>query len=125
MDRILVIGLAGALGAVSRYGLQTMMNEVAGRPSATGTQIVNLSGSLLVGILLGYAMERAEFPLFWRHAGATGFLGAFTTFSTLMFESVDRLENGHVAFVVVYLGVSVTLGLVLAYAGLAAGRALA
>jgi CrcB protein len=125
MERLLAIGIAGALGAVSRYGLQAFMNDVTGRPSVTGTLIANLVGSLLAGLLLGFALERAELPAFWRYAGATGFLGAFTTFSTLMFESVDRLENGDVAFVFVYLAASLVLGLILAYGGLVAGRALA
>jgi CrcB protein len=125
VERLLVIGLGGALGALSRYGLSALMNEITGRPSVLGTLIVNLSGALLLGLLLGFAEERAELPAFWRTAGAVGFLGAYTTFSTLMFESVDRLENGDVAFVFAYVAGSVILGLALAYAGLVAGRALA
>jgi CrcB protein len=125
MERIVVIGLAGALGAISRYGAQVLMNELTGRPSVTGTLLVNLTGSLALGLLLGFAQERAELPAFWRYAGATGFLGAYTTFSTLMFESVDRLESGAIAFVIAYLAASVILGLALAYGGLVAGRALA
>ena len=125
MERLFVIGVAGAFGAVARYGAQVLMNEVTGRPSVTGTLLVNLAGSFMLGILLGFALERAELPAFWRYAGATGFLGAFTTFSTLMFESVDRLENGEIAFVFGYLAVSIVAGLALAYGGLVAGRALA
>jgi CrcB protein len=53
-----------------------------------------------------------------------GFLGAYTTFSTLMLESVDRLERGEVALVVAYLAASLFLGLVVTYGGLLIGRAL-
>jgi CrcB protein len=125
MERIIVIAAGGALGALSRYGLSTLMNELTGRPSVLGTLIANLSGALLLGLLLGFAEERAELPAFWRTAGGIGFLGAYTTFSTFMFESVDRLENGEVLFVFAYVTASIILGLVLAYAGMLAGRALA
>jgi fluoride exporter len=101
------------------------MNDVTGRPSVTGTLLANLTGSFLIGLLLGFAAERAELPAFWRYAAGTGFLGAYTTFSTLMFESVDRIEQGDVAFVLAYLAASLVLGLVLAYGGLLTGRALA
>lgn len=125
MERLIVIAAGGALGALSRYGLSSLMNEITGRPSVLGTLIANLTGALALGFLLGFAQERAELPEFWRTAGGIGFIGAFTTFSTLMFESADRLENGHIAFVFAYIGGSVILGLALAYAGMVAGRAIA
>jgi fluoride exporter len=125
MERLAIIAIAGACGALSRYGLSSLMNEIAGRPTVLGTLVANLSGALLLGLLLGFVQERAEVPEFWRSAGAIGFLGAYTTFSTFMFESVDRLEQGDVLLVLAYLGGSVIAGLVLAYAGLLAGRALA
>ncbi len=123
MERILVIGLAGALGALSRYGLQSAINDAAGRPSVLGTLVVNLSGSLLLGLLIGVTEERINLPSLWRTAGAVGFLGAYTTFSTLMFESVDRLEGGDAPLVIAYLAASIILGLALAYGGLQLGRA--
>ena len=125
MERIIVIAAGGALGALSRYGLSTLMNELTGRPSVLGTLIANLTGALLLGLLLGFAQERAELPAFWRTAGGIGFLGAYTTFSTFMFESADRLENGEVVFVFAYVAASIILGLALAFAGMLAGRAMA
>ena len=125
MERLLAVAIGGALGAVSRYALSSLINELAARPSVQGTLIVNLTGSLLLGLLLGYAEERAELPEVWRVAGGAGFIGAYTTFSTLMFESVDRLEQGEAVFVLAYLAGSIVAGLALAYAGLLAGRALA
>ena len=125
MERLLAVAIGGALGAVSRYALSSLINELAARPSVLGTLIVNLTGSLLLGLLLGYAEERAELPEVWRVAGGAGFIGAYTTFSTLMFESVDRLEQGEAVFVLAYLAGSIVAGLALAYAGLLAGRALA
>lgn len=125
MERLLAVAIGGALGAVSRYALSSLINELTARPSILGTLIVNLTGSLLLGLLLGYAEERAELPEVWRVAGGAGFIGAYTTFSTLMFESVDRLEQGEAVFVLAYLAGSIVAGLALAYSGLLAGRALA
>jgi fluoride exporter len=125
MERWMAVAIGGALGAVSRYGVTTLMNQVAGHPSVLGTLIANLTGSLLIGLLLGFVSERADLPAFWRTAGVAGFIGAYTTFSTMMFESIDRLENGEAAFVFAYIAGSIIAGLALAYAGLLAGRALA
>jgi CrcB protein len=123
LERIIVVGLAGALGALSRYGLQSAINDAAGRPSVLGTLIVNLTGSLLLGFLIGVTEERVSLPSLWRTAGAVGFLGAYTTFSTLMFESIDRLEGGEATLVLAYLASSILFGLLLAYTGLQLGRA--
>ncbi len=123
MERIVAIGLAGALGALSRYGLQSLVNEVAGRPSILGTMLANLTGAFLLGLLIAATENRLELNSVTRAAIAVGFLGAYTTFSTFMFESVTRLENGEVLLVLAYVGGSVVLGLALAYAGLQVGRA--
>jgi|SRR5688572_7143611 fluoride exporter len=120
----MVIAFAGALGAVARYGMQSLANDLAGRPTVLGTLAVNLIGSLVLGLLIGWGEERLGPSSLWRTAGAVGFLGAFTTFSTLMFESVERLEDGAGLLVLAYIASSIVMGLVLCYAGLIAGRAL-
>lgn len=118
----MLIGLAGALGAMSRYGVQSGVNEILGRPTVLGTLLVNLSGAFVLGLLLGATEERFVISGPLRAAAAVGFLGAYTTFSTLMFDSVTRFEAGDVAVAVGNLAASVCLGLVAAYAGLALGR---
>lgn len=123
MERIIAIGLAGALGALSRYGLQSLVNDVAGRPSIMGTMLANLTGAFLLGLVIAATEERLELNSVTRAAIAVGFLGSYTTFSTFMFESVSRLENGEVLIVLAYVASSIVLGLVLAYAGLQVGRA--
>jgi len=123
LERIIAIGLAGALGALSRYGLQSLVNEVAGRPSLVGTLLVNLSGAFALGLLIAATENRLELSSVTRASIAVGFLGSYTTFSTFMFESVSRLENGEVLVVLGYVAASVILGLALAYAGLQVGRA--
>jgi CrcB protein len=124
MERIIAIGLAGALGALSRYGLQSLVNEVAGRPSLVGTLVANLTGAFLLGLIVAATETRLELNSVTRAAIAVGFLGSYTTFSTFMFESVTRLESGEVLLILVYVAGSIVLGLGLAYAGLQVGRAI-
>lgn len=122
MERLLLVAIAGALGAVSRYGLQVLVNDLVGRPTLLGTFAVNMSGSFLLGLLLGLTGERYFLPTAWRVAAAVGFLGAYTTFSTLMFESINRLEAGDPLAAGANVAGSVGLGLLSCYLGLALGR---
>jgi CrcB protein len=124
VDRLILIGAAGALGALSRYGVQSWVNDLLGRPTILGTLLVNLSGAFLLGLFLALTEERYLVSGPWRTVGAVGFLGAYTTFSTLMFESVDRLETGDILTATANLGGSVFLGLIATYSGLALGRSL-
>ena len=122
--RLSLIALAGAPGALSRYGLQGWVNNLAGRPTVLGTMLVNVSGAFVLGLFLAATTDRFALSPSWRVIGAVGFLGAYTTFSTLMFESVDRLQTGDIATAIANLGASVTLGLIATYAGITLGRAL-
>jgi CrcB protein len=122
VERLALIGIAGAAGALARYALQGWVNDLLGRPTVLGTLAVNLTGCLLLGLFLSLTEERFFIPTPWRTVGAVGFLGAYTTFSTLMFESVDRLESGDILTAIANLAGSVLLGLIATYLGLAAGR---
>jgi CrcB protein len=123
VDRIVAVAVAGALGALSRYGVQGWVNDALGRPTVLGTLVVNLSGAFLLGLFLALTEERYLVSGPWRTMGAVGFLGAYTTFSTLMFESVDRLETGDILTATANLVGSVLLGLIATYLGLTLGRA--
>jgi CrcB protein len=123
VDRIVAVAVAGALGALSRYGVQGWVNDALGRPTVLGTLVVNLSGAFVLGLFLALTEERYLVSGPWRTMGAVGFLGAYTTFSTLMFESVDRLETGDILTATANLVGSVLLGLIATYLGLTLGRA--
>jgi fluoride exporter len=87
-----------------------------------GTFIVNVSGALVLGLFLGLTEGRWIAPPLARPAIAIGFLGAYTTFSTLMFESVDLAESGALATAFVNIIGSGSAGLLAVYAGLVVGR---
>ena len=120
-ERLLLIAAGGALGALLRYGVGVLVADRLG-PTVLGTFIVNISGALVLGLFLGLTEGRWIAPPLARPAIAIGFLGAYTTFSTLMFESVDLAESGSLFTAFVNIAGSSAAGLLAVYAGLVAGR---
>lgn len=91
----LVIGVAGALGAVSRYYTSEFVNRLAESGVPLGTMTVNLLGSFALGFLLVWARSRATSTQLRNFVGV-GFLGSFTTFSTFSWETVELARAGEV-----------------------------
>ncbi|MCS0499185.1 fluoride efflux transporter CrcB [Protaetiibacter mangrovi] len=89
---ILVVAVAGGLGAVARFVLDGLIRSRAGSRMPWGTLAINLSGSLLLGLLVG-AVGAGALPGEWQWALGTGFLGGYTTFSTASFETVRLLQE--------------------------------
>ena len=117
----LLIGVGGGAGAMARYLLQ---QYVQGRwPLAwpVGTGVVNATGCLLAGLLLGLLERHALGPA-WRLLFITGVCGGFTTFSAFALENVGLLRAGQVGLAALYAGGSVAAGLLLAAAGYALAR---
>lgn len=117
---VLAVALAGALGAPSRYLVERAISARRGRYFPWGTLVVNVTGSLALGFLTGLALYHglATTP---KAVVGTGFIGAYTTFSTYAYETVDVAERtsarvaGTYAVVSIVAGVAgATLGLVLA-----------
>jgi CrcB protein len=120
---IVFIALGGAAGAVARYAVDSWVAQRSGA-FPLGTLVVNLSGALVLGLLFALAIERGVLPREVRGPLMIGFLGAYTTFSTLMLESWRLLEDGATGLAVTNLIGSVVLGMLAVVAGLALGRAL-
>jgi CrcB protein len=94
MIKLLMIGLAGGLGALSRYALGGMTQRVFGPNFPWGTLVVNITGSLLFGFIWALAAQRSIITGETRLILLTGFMGSFTTFSTLMFETGELIKTG-------------------------------
>ena len=88
----LAIWIAGALGAACRYLVDSAISASPVGMSGWGTWTVNVSGSLLVGLFAGAAAHGGGEPA-WRSVAAGGFCGAYTTFSTWMYETVKMAEE--------------------------------
>ncbi len=124
MTYFLLVALGGAAGAMARYGVDRAV--VAHLSSALlATAIVNVSGSFVLGLLAGLLGPRAGWPDHVTMLAAVGFLGSYTTFSTLSMATVTLLEEGNVSGAAVNLTATVVLGLAAAFAGLLLGRAVA
>jgi CrcB protein len=121
---LLFIGLGGAGGAIARYLVDGWVSERTAGAFPFGTLVVNVTGSFLLGVVFAATIERAVLPAEIRGPLAIGFLGAYTTFSTLMLESWRLVEGGAWPTALVNLGLSAGAGLVAVVAGLAIGRVL-
>jgi CrcB protein len=122
---LLLVALGGAAGATARYLLDQWIAQRVGGAFPWGTLVVNVSGSLLLGLLFALAVERGTLPASVRAPLLIGFIGAYTTFSTLMLESWRLIEDGALAIGIANLVGSSMIGMVALVAGLLAGRMLA
>ena len=119
----LLVGVGGFLGSEARYLLGLSLTALFGTAFPYGTLAVNLTGSFVVGVLVGLGDGRGlagEARLLL----VTGFLGGYTTFSAFSVETVRLAEQSGVAVAAANVVASVGVGLVAATVGLVAGRAL-
>lgn len=86
--------------------------------------MVNLSGSVALGLLFALSADRAILPPEIRGPILIGFIGAYTTFSTYMLESWQLIESGSVGLAAANLVASIALGMAAVFTGLVLGRAL-
>ncbi len=99
--RSLAVFVGGALGALARWGIGLALAGSAGTfPLAT--LLVNVSGAFGLGFAAAVLTERMPPNRLLRPLLGAGFFGAYTTFSTMAFEGVRLLDNGHVATAVTY-----------------------
>jgi CrcB protein len=122
--KFLYLSLGGAAGTVSRYWLSGVAQRLAGGGFPLGTFAVNIVGCLLFGAVWGYFENRLLPGSEMRLLALTGFMGAFTTFSTYMFETAELVKFGQYAMALLNVVGQSVAGLVLVLAGIALGRLL-
>jgi CrcB protein len=121
---VLLIGVGGFAGAVGRYLIDARPTAWTGGALPWGTFVINVSGSFVVGLLFALLVERAALPAELRGPLMIGFLGAYTTFSTLALESWRMIEDGAWLYAGANLVGSIVIGVVAVVAGVAVGRAI-
>ena len=122
---ILLVGAGGFFGAITRYLVDGWVTQVLGPQFPWGTMVINVSGSFVLGLLFALAIDRTALPAAIRGPILIGFIGAYTTFSTLTLESWRLVEAGSWPQAIANLVGSIVLGMVAVVAGLAIGRSIA
>lgn len=122
MKKYIYIGIGGFLGAVSRYLIKNIHIYHYKELIPLNTLIINVTGSFILALILTLALEIWEMDECIRLGIATGFLGAYTTFSTLCKETVTLLTNGYYFSAISYITISTVLGLVGVYFGVIVAR---
>ncbi len=120
----LLIGLGGFFGANARFLVAGWAARLLGASFPYGTFLANISGSFLLGVTLAVLHDRALLASPQRQFFVVGFLGAYTTFSTFTYESMQLFQNGSVLLGALNIVGSVVLGLLAVVCGLWLGRLL-
>jgi CrcB protein len=113
----LLIAIAGAVGAVTRYAVVRIAEPWGPAAFPSGTLAVNVSGSLILGFLVTFLLERGGLSNEARLALTVGLLGAYTTFSTFSVETLTLMQDGRWGFAVANVGLSIGAALAAAWAG--------
>lgn len=122
MRKYIFIGIGGILGAILRYYIKNIHIYHYKEAIPLNTLIINITGSFILALILTIAFEVWEFDSDIRLGIATGFLGAYTTFSTMCKETVTLINNGYYFSAISYLTISTMLGLGVTYLGTVVAR---
>jgi len=119
---LLIIGIGGFIGAVMRYLVSGWAHRIAGASFPYGTLTVNVLGSFLLGFFLIIAEGRFIISPQIRNLIATGFLGAFTTYSTFSFETIMLLKEMMYAQAILNISLNLIVGLFAIWMGITLAR---
>lgn len=121
MRNMLIVGVGGCMGAITRYVVALWIGERWGRSFPLGTFVINMSGCFLIGLLMTLFTERYAVNPQWRLLLVSGFLGAYTTFSSFEYETGALMRDGEVFSAGLYIMLSVGAG----YLALKVGESIA
>lgn len=116
----LIVFLGGGLGAALRHGINIASARAFGTGFPYGTLLINITGSLVMGLAAAYFAFKGDASQHWRLFLTTGILGGYTTFSTFSLDAALLYERGELGPAAIYVLASVALSI----AGLFAGFAL-
>jgi CrcB protein len=120
----LIVFLGGGLGAALRHGVNLVCARLLGTAFPYATLFENVSGSLVMGLLVGYFAFKGDASQHWRLFLTTGILGGYTTFSTFSLDTGLLYERGQLGLTALYVLGSVGLSIAGLFAGLALMRSL-
>jgi fluoride exporter len=118
------IAVGSAVGGVSRYLVGGLVQRLAAGTFPTGTLLINITGSFLLGAILRYGIDTPTLTPELRALLTVGFCGGYTTFSTFSYETIALMEDGEWSRAALYVALSVGLSLLATFLGLVAAREL-
>ena len=118
------VAVGSAVGGVARFLLGTLLQQRVTGTFPVGTLVVNVTGSLLLGFLMRYALGSSAITPEVRALLTTGFCGGYTTFSTFSYEAIALLEEGQHERAGLYMALSLVLSLAACLAGVIIAREL-
>jgi len=119
-----MVGIGGFAGAIARFWLGSYIGGRMGSRFPYGTFVINISGSFLIGLILTLLAEKTHWSPNWRYLIPIGFIGAYTTFSTFEYETLRTVQDGQFLISFLNITLSVVVGFVAVWAGVAAARAI-
>ena len=114
---VLLVGIGGFLGSVSRYLVGQGLHRFFDTIFPIGTMAVNILGSFIIGVIYSLAERDNLISPEMRMFLAVGFCGGFTTFSSFAFDNLNLLKDSGFLYLSVYMAGSVFLGLLAVYFG--------
>jgi CrcB protein len=124
MRMVVAIAVAGSAGALARYGLEGFVSKRQSGAFPWATFVVNVSGAFILGLVFTLATERWGLSAWLRSAITIGFLGSYTTFSTLSFETYRLAADRALGLAAMNIVGSCTAGIAAVYLGVVLARAL-
>jgi CrcB protein len=119
MNPYLLVAVGGALGSMARYGAGVLVGQIWSATFPLGTMLINIVGSCAMGLFIGLITRTT--PTWQSDARlfvAAGILGGFTTFSSFSLDTISMLERGEIGSALLYVLVSVIIGVAALYGGL-------
>ena len=120
MKTVLIVFTGSGIGGVARFAVQSWIAGLDQFVFPLGTFIVNLTGCFLIGLFYALGERGSLLTPEWRIALTTGFCGGFTTFSTFAFENTNLLRTGDYTYFVLYIVLSILLGVTGVFLGIGA-----
>ena len=113
----LMVAIGGTAGALARYWLGLALHSLLGSRFPFGTFVVNITGSFIVGFVMAVLGDQISASANWRLLIVVGFLGAYTTFSALEFETLAMIQSGRGLSALSYVVLSCVIGLAAVWLG--------
>lgn len=122
MDKILIVGIGGSIGAISRYLLSLWTVERFGAAFPYGTLLANVIGCFIIGIFMTVTTERLIVSPYWRLLVTVGFIGGLTTFSSFSYETFRLLQEAEIQLAFYNIALNFTAGFFATWVGITLAR---